>query len=172
VGQHSDGYYHSMMTIAASPICGVVAVGIGRSLFADVGFSTSALFWLGVGLGLFQIIMSPDLDQEINISRTIFYKPHWLTMIWLLGYVWSALWHIYGKVFTHRGISHWPIFGTATRYIYLAAWLIALKILLGIIGIELNYPVHNRELIMIILISFPCIAIGDFLHYVRDYWLT
>lgn len=32
----------------------------------------------------------------------------------------EASWSLYGVLFKHRGISHWPVIGTLTRVVYLA----------------------------------------------------
>jgi len=32
---------------------------------------------------------------------------------------WS-IWQLYGKFFSHRGVSHWPVIGTLTRIAYLS----------------------------------------------------
>jgi uncharacterized metal-binding protein len=59
--------------------------------------------------------ISPDIDhhattvEEARLYRL--WKP--------LGLLWQALWWPYEKLFAHRGISHWHIIGTATRFAYL-----------------------------------------------------
>jgi uncharacterized metal-binding protein len=92
----------------------------------------------------------PDLDQEINrpgkhafpfgdkiskfrwgsLLRDLF-KP--LTFVWY----WS--WHPYGKMFTHRGASHWPIWGVWTRI----AWLFVVYLFVeGVIQL-FHIPIPN-----------------------------
>ena len=69
------------------------------------------------GYTLGWLILSPDLD--LPQSRP---SQRWL--------IFSPLWWPYQKTHRHRGFSHWPLFGSAERLLYVAvfgyaAWAIA-----------------------------------------------
>lgn len=65
-------------------------------------------------------LMTPDLDlptksaEESRIERRFGF----------LGRLWLAYWAPYSWLLSHRGISHWPIIGTATRAAYAFWWLV------------------------------------------------
>jgi uncharacterized metal-binding protein len=63
------------------------------------------------------VLLSPDLDQE-GISHA-----EWRLVKWTfgLGFLWLLLWWPYAALMPHRGLSHVPIIGTATRLAYLGA---------------------------------------------------
>ena len=60
--------------------------------------------------------LSPDLDCKSNPYR------RWGLLRWL--------WFPYRKLMKHRGLSHWIIFGTLSRLLYLSIPLIAIAITL------------------------------------------
>lgn len=49
------------------------------------------------------VFIHPDLDQAETRKG-----------------IWYGYWKLYGRLFPHRGISHWPMIGTMTRILYLA----------------------------------------------------
>lgn len=57
-------------------------------------------FWSSV------LLLSPDIDLKQSLPA-----KSW----GLLRY----LWYPYHRLFRHRGLSHWPVFGTLSRLIYL-----------------------------------------------------
>lgn len=74
-----------------------------------------------IGLAVGSVIghlLTPDIDhhyttyEELRIYR---YNK-------LLGFLWWLYWLPYERIVPHRGISHVPIVGTATRFVYLL-WL-------------------------------------------------
>ena len=103
-------------------------------LLATVGFVTTSvtlgpslrggLFWLFAILGMFLgDIVGPDQDQE-TISG-----EEWAVIKRLgpLGFLWVGFWYPYALLFRHRGVSHWPLLGTFTRWLYLVGplmWLV------------------------------------------------
>lgn len=116
------------------------------------------LFWLlpssiflafvepsAIGLGLGSIIghlITPDIDHhKFTYEENRIYRLNKL-----LGALWWLFWWPYEKIFAHRGISHWKVIGTLTRFLYLlwyplfynsaiwtdtASWLFWLWLFLG-----------------------------------------
>jgi len=64
------------------------------------------------------LFLSPDLDLKSCACRR-----RWGS----LGFIWNP----YSKLFNHRGLSHNPILGTATRLIYISPLLIPALFLIG-----------------------------------------
>lgn len=80
---------------------------------------------LGLTLGLF---ITPDLDIPTGIyTKRFFYK-----ISFLAGRIYSTFWASYGALFSHRGISHVLILGTATRAIWLFRHLIMILLFLAV----------------------------------------
>jgi uncharacterized metal-binding protein len=96
----ADGIYHARITIFFIPVAALVA---GAAFFVPVDW------WLRAALGavgcLLGLIIGPDLDQDLtNYNRQVWFK---IPLIgWCLGYLYSWFWHVYAKMFAHRGISH------------------------------------------------------------------
>jgi len=77
-----------------------------------------------VGGLLLGMLVGPDLDVDHgNVSY--FYMRR---IGALLGLAWRLLWWPYSKMAKHRGLSHYPLIGTATRvwYIWVIAWLLSM----------------------------------------------
>ena len=108
-----------------------------------------SLFIIGFFIGT--VLLSPDLDTKSESSRRC-------------GVACTP----YRKIFSHRGISHHWLWGTATRIIYvlvvigvLAALVFLLKLPLPDITIVMGHPF---ELFMIVLGLF----ISNLLHTAMD----
>lgn len=95
---------------------------------------------MGAG-ALTGLIIDPDLDQD-----------GWTISEARVGKIWFLLWYPYGKLFKHRGISHWPIIGTLTR-----AWFIL--------------PLAFWIDLQIVLLFFGGLCLADILHIIMD-WST
>lgn len=78
---------------------------------------TTAAVFIGI---LWGTLMSPDMDlaENGNISIHVIRKRSRG-----LAFLWRWFWYPYGRMFTHRGISHVPVIGTLTRLVYFfPAW--------------------------------------------------
>lgn len=159
-----NGKAHGIATKIATPAVGL-AVGYATG---DVGLAIAAA--LGTALGL---IIDPDMDcnstlAQMNASR-------WRMMqLWRpVGYLWFALWYPYGVSFSHRGVSHTPIIGTATRLLYLAIFPSMLAVILAAAGVDVASPLaaaadwvarHNNYFIVAII----GLSLSDIIHWVMD----
>ena len=114
-------------------------------------------------------LMPPDLDLQ---QRT--YDEHrMLQLNPFLGMAWIGFWASYGQVFKHRGISHMPIVGTATRIVWLFRHVIvyigvtAILIATGVLSLtkEINVPSISLNILIGIFIGW---AFQDFVHLSLD----
>ena len=88
-----------------------------------------SLIYAGISILIYAVssaYFQPDLDQKINRPGRETFPHKSLVKHEQLRYVfypinraWFYLWLPYGHLFTHRGVSHWPIIGTYTRIFYL-----------------------------------------------------
>lgn len=106
----ADGKFHDRAILATAPIVGLAAMLIAPSL-TPIAVASHVLG------GLF---LSPDLD---TVSRP--YR-RWGVLRWI--------WIPYQKLIPHRGLSHLPIVGTASRVAYL--------LLPVLVGLECSAIVH------------------------------
>lgn len=132
----------------------------------------------------------PDLDVYMNrpgmghfpLGKTIsnfrlgrFFK--WL--LYPVNRIWYHLWTPYARIFTHRGVSHYPFISTMLRALYLYFWYIIIAKIFGFLGIPLgkltyieywlkNFFIKN-DFFYFILLNFP-IYISDIAHFTVDYW--
>lgn len=116
----------------------------------------------GVGC-LSGILISPDLDMT---GRTI---SETLLIRWniLLGRLWVAFWFPYALLSKHRGLSHVPIFGTASRVMYVATFYFVAHFLLQYyyaVDLLLWPQLHWQEL----LIFITGLAVSDIGHWILD----
>lgn len=85
------------------------------------------------------------------------------TIFPLIGHViwgaWMGWWAIYGALHKHRGSSHWPVFGTVVRVL----WLFPAWFALWHINFFLSLPWTT------FLAAFVGLAISDLGHWLRDY---
>lgn len=129
-------------------VVNVSLVWILYSIFFVVPFLPMVSILFGILLGVF---VSPDLDLAEN------YKGWW-----------GLLWKPYGKLFKHPtrkrlnrpGKSHFPIFGTLTRAIY-----ILIPIILILIWLDFDFSTFPY---MFVLRSFIGLCIADIIHLLLD----
>lgn len=77
------------------------------SLLAPLDLTQHVVPWMFGGSFVFAtFLLSPDLDLHHSSPA-----QNW-------GYL-KTIWLPYSKIFKHRGLSHVPILGTGTRFIYL-----------------------------------------------------
>jgi len=109
----ADGKTHERLTLKTLPL----AIFLGG--IAACGGHDVALFALPMGHAM-GIIIGPDLDlrtrtrAERHLQRIALLTWPLLVMSTLYAIVFgSGRWP-----FTHRGISHWPVIGTLTRWLW------------------------------------------------------
>ncbi|MCS7240430.1 MAG: DUF2227 family putative metal-binding protein [Candidatus Bipolaricaulota bacterium] len=83
----------------------------------------TALLPFSVGYLGGSLLLSPDLD--LRGSRA---ARRWGCL--------RVIWWPYALLFRHRGLSHHPLFGPLTRFLYLGAWLAGLGVLLVRLGLQ------------------------------------
>lgn len=155
----ASGKVHEIVTLAAAPIVGAATFRLTGDLVL------SACVSAGVLSG---IILSPDLDLSI---RTL--SERRAMMIPLFGHlfcIWSAVYAALinnGRApFVHRGISHWPVIGTLTRWLFFFA----------LPALVIGYATNNVEPVIrfvqanqtMILAAFAGAVLADVLHGVLD----
>ena len=102
----ASGRVHAVASLGLAVPTGLLAA---NQWGAQVGLATA----LGCAAGVF---LSPDLDLSgRTVSETLLYRLHPI-----IGFPFQILWFPYALMFKHRGVSHWPVIGTATRLAYLA----------------------------------------------------
>lgn len=114
--------------MAAGKIHAVACLGLaipaGMLALEFYGWRVGLATGLGCAVGVF---LSPDLDLAgRTVSEALLWKLHPL-----IGFPFQAFWLPYSWLFTHRGVSHWPLIGTATRLAYVAVWAAGLRLLLA-----------------------------------------
>ncbi|MEM8967257.1 MAG: DUF2227 family putative metal-binding protein [Bacteroidota bacterium] len=122
--------------------------------------------WLaGIGC-FFGIFMSPDLDmRQHTVSETTLLR-------WSLGvgYLWIFLWYPYAMLFRHRGISHTPLIGTATRVLYLIGIaLIVQYAAQTLLGATWSIWPWAQEYQYGITVFIAGLAVSDIGHWVLDH---
>jgi len=122
----ASGKTHERLTIKTLPL----AVFLGG--IAACGGHDVALFALPIGHAM-GIIIGPDLDlrtrtrAERHLQRIALLTWPLLIMSTLYAIVFgSGRWP-----FTHRGISHWPVIGTLTRWLWFGSPVALLLIVTG-----------------------------------------
>lgn len=107
----ASGKVHAVASLGLS-------IPVGALALEFYGWRVGLATALGCAAGVF---LSPDLDMEQRtVSETLLYRLHPL-----VGFPFRAFWFPYAKLFTHRGVSHWPLVGTVTRLAYIAVWAAA-----------------------------------------------
>jgi len=122
----ADGKTHERLTIKTLPL----AVFLGG--IAACGGHDVALFALPIGHAM-GIIIGPDLDL-----RTRTRAERHLQRIALLTWPLLVMSNLYAIVFgsrrwpfVHRGISHWPVVGTLTRWLWFGGPVALLLVVTG-----------------------------------------
>ena len=122
----ADGKTHERLTIKTLPL----AIFLGG--IAACGGHDVALFALPMGHAM-GIIIGPDLDlrtrtrAERHLRRIALLT--WPLLIMSTGYA-----IVFGGgrwPFTHRGISHWPVVGTLTRWLWFGGPVALLLVVTG-----------------------------------------
>ena len=95
--------------------------------------------------------IQPDLDQtSTRPGKSTFPLGHFkenfigqklFPFLYPFNRVWYFFWQPYGSLFTHRGLSHWPIVGTLTRAGYVLLIMLGLRLFLPILNLNpiINY---------------------------------
>jgi uncharacterized metal-binding protein len=96
-----------------------ISVGftVGWSLARAVGGSKPWEIGFAVGQILGHLV-TPDIDHPYRTyeEQRIYRRSK------LLGHCWVTYWWLYQVLHQHRGTSHWVVYGTAERFLYLL-WL-------------------------------------------------
>ena len=101
-----------------------LALPVGLLAAEVVGNRAGLAAGLGCASGVF---LSPDLDLAgRTVSESLLWKLHPLA-----GFPFQAFWRPYAWIFPHRGVSHTPILGTATRLLYIALFAAIMWFVVG-----------------------------------------
>ena len=151
-----DGVTHERLTLKTLPLaifCGGLAAGGGYDI---------ALLALPLGHAL-GIIIGPDLDLRVRTrAERLMMRAAILT--WPLLVMSSLYARVFGSgrwPFVHRGISHWPIIGTATRWLWFGGPVILALLVTGNkTALELLTPA--------LLWAFLGNCLSDLIHILAD----
>lgn len=121
--------------------------------------------------GIAAIFVTPDADVD-GVSEE---ELRWFRINPILGHMWHLFWYAYGKLFKHRGISHVPFVGTATRILYIAVLITLLQLLFVIVFGPTNFTGADLY-ISLIYNNFKFFCRGvfiswsfqDFIHIIFD----
>lgn len=103
------------------------------------------------------LFMSPDLDLV-----------HQIKLVSLRG-VLSIPFRFYSKVFKHRGLSHSPFIGSATRILWLAGVaLIIFYLVYNTIPSEKSFWLYYKKYKLYLLYGFAGICVADWCHLLLD----
>lgn len=145
-----NGRAHTIACLATAAVSGcAIYFGNLASLTTSCNVAEGAL----IG-----ILISPDLDIENGNISNYYLRKISPPLAWL----WRWLWWPYGKLFRHRGISHWPIIGTGSRILYIVTWIMLITIILIMFGIRV--PMQYDWAVTRIL----GLAIADIVHATMD----
>ena len=152
----ADGKTHERLTIKTLPLA-VFLGGIAAYVGHDV-----ALFALPIGHAM-GIIIGPDLDlrtrtrAERHLQRIALLTWPLLIMSTLYAIVFGG-----GRwPFTHRGISHWPVVGTLTRWLWFFG---PVALLLVVTGNATALAMHWPALFW----AFIGNCLSDLVHVIAD----
>lgn len=105
-----SGRVHNLINLAAYAVLAAGALAASRQDLIGVTPAQAINFTLGFMAGTF--LLSPDLDlSEGRVDS----KRRW----GVLGFLWVP----YGRMFSHRGLSHTWLLGPLTRLAYVAVLL-------------------------------------------------
>lgn len=118
--------------------------------------------------------IQPDLDQAVQRpGKTTFplgqlknnkIGGKLFPVLYPLNRIWYYFWHPYGAIFTHRGVSHWPIIGTLTRAGY---------VLLIALGIDHLVPaLKMAPIINYLMLYFPTEYNRSHFDSFSLFWMT
>lgn len=111
--------------------------------------------------------VSPDADVDHATVEELWWDQIPFVGRWI-GTGWQMFWLFYARSHSHRGISHWPLLGTAGRAAYIALWLLAIELMAGACG---SRTIIDWRGIWAYLWpwGFAAWAIQDIGHWVWDY---
>jgi uncharacterized metal-binding protein len=156
----ASGIVHEKAILITSPIVAAVSFHFTQ----DVAFAGSIC--IGYLLGIF---FSPDLDLKI---KTLSEKR--MERAGIVGKLISAWATAYARIintgrrpFVHRGISHWPIVGTLTRWLWFGFPLVFVGFLMACVGLRFDLPAEGTLFGFAIVFLGHCLS--DLLHFILDY---
>lgn len=126
-------------------------------------FAAVCSFIFGMACGIY---ITPDLD--VNSGNYSYYKirnkyGH------LAEWLWTIYWRKYAQRHAHRGVSHKPLIGTATRMMYMfwrGGFLLVFLFIIPSIILEDITPILAG--LIIILSMYGGMVVQDILHIVWD----
>ena len=107
-------------------------------------------FWGSYLIGTFAV--TPDLDMKNSGPDKS------------LGRIWNSFWDFYNIKFKHRQISHSPVIGTLSRYLYLL-WI---PILVTLANYNWNLNIYIALYGQMIFASFCGLMTSDNIHILLD----
>ena len=151
-----DGKTHERLTLKTLPLA-VFCGALGASGGHDIALLAVPL---GHALG---IIIGPDLDLRARTrAERLLQRVALLT--WPLIVMSSLYARVFGSgrwPFVHRGISHWPIVGTATRWLWFGWPVVGVMMLTG-------NAAALESLIPALLWVFTGNCLADLVHVLAD----
>lgn len=95
-----------------------VAISVPLALYLRPEYGDPVAAGVVVG-AMAGYVMTPDLDLPTKTHE----ERRMIRRFGFLGRLWLAYWSPYSWILSHRGLSHWPVIGTATRAVYAFWWL-------------------------------------------------
>jgi len=158
--EHAKAAKRATKTVAAMSYGMTIAAtlpGDMTSPEAGAAFISATLIVLGMKQGEH---VDPDYDM-LTITKS---ERDKLDRRPFLGRVWLAWWAGYGALFTHRGLSHAPFVGTATRVFWLY-WPVIM--LLALVVYEGYLKLADLSVLIPFLLGW---ALQDMVHLHKDGW--
>jgi len=121
----------------------LIFAGSVYALSATWGYSPKEQMLAVSGI-LTGVVITPDMDLAENFKGEPF-------------------WYLYGRLFKHRGISHWPVIGTLTRMIYMVILAVPVVLLMG-----WGWWLSDRLTDLWSYVWLGGLVLADVLHYVLD----
>jgi len=152
----ASGKTHERLTIKTLPL----AVFLGG--IAACGGHDVALFALPIGHAM-GIIICPDLDLRTR-TRAERHLQRIALLTWPLLIMSTLYAIVFGSrrwPFVHRGISHWPVVGTLTRWLWFFG---PVALLLVVTGNETALAMHWPALFW----AFTGNCLSDLVHIIAD----
>ena len=142
-------------------IVGSAVLALGSVALGPAMVIPSLLSAAGLAVGKW---IDPDLDM-IQITLTERKK---LDAAPIAGRLWLSFWASYGALFTHRGISHYPILGTLTRLLYIM-WRLKAGLLFALVFGIID---HTFFVVLgyVLLCVLPGWILQDVVHLHLDSW--
>ncbi len=151
-----SGKAHCILNLKAALPFGVGAAGVATFVSSAATDPLLALAAFAGGYLLSTCGVNPDQD----LGHIRIFPERW--PVWGMLLFWWSL--PYGKLFRHRGISHWPVVGTLTRVLVMGLWIVPLLLWL--------FPqIPKLELFQYSLWAFAGLAVADLAHIAADLFL-